>query len=472
MNKDSHSAVLKESPLKGQGGISWMLISLALSVGLTILFYITIKIFWGGTYVETVFCDRGIIPYMTTLLSWLAVTQLLAILFKLNKEKNDLIVLSGILRNLGEIDISNLSTVRKELTEKLQISQRQGLVAGRVNRVINRLENEGSASDVAALLSEQAEIDRAVYNNNYALVRFAIWLIPVLGFIGTVLGISVAIASFPELFESAADDLGDQLGPVTASLGVAFETTLLALIKVAIVMFVMFPIQKRGTDLLNRFDEFCLDTLLGSVKGAGIPEKEELPAPFRDFARILCSHVETMERKFESAVNNIIEKLVEQERKRWENFTDVFRDLCVKHHETVASTMENALSSINEQMTSLRHFASELANQDVERREAFTNTFQEICTRQREAVASSLENTLSGFKEEMAGLQQFFSTSEQFMTIQQTLNANLEALTGSQEMVKTLEALKDSNKNLEPVLRELAKRRNMQVRIVEEKEEA
>ena len=49
----------------------------------------------------------------------------------------------------------------------------------------------------------------------FVLLAVAAWLITVLGFIGTVYGISSAIAGFPELFQTGTENLEDSLGPIT-----------------------------------------------------------------------------------------------------------------------------------------------------------------------------------------------------------------------------------------------------------------
>ena len=64
------------------------------------------------------------------------------------------------------------------------------------------------------------------------MVRYVVWAIPTLGFIGTVLGISLALAF------AGAVDLQDPnlLAELTKRLAVAFDTTLLALVMSAVLV--------------------------------------------------------------------------------------------------------------------------------------------------------------------------------------------------------------------------------------------
>ncbi|MEI2659369.1 MAG: MotA/TolQ/ExbB proton channel family protein [Bifidobacterium adolescentis] len=51
------------------------------------------------------------------------------------------------------------------------------------------------------------------------LIRTITWAVPILGFLGTVIGITMAIANI------TPDQLESSLGEVTAGLAVAFDTT-------------------------------------------------------------------------------------------------------------------------------------------------------------------------------------------------------------------------------------------------------
>jgi len=318
---------------------SFILISVAAGGVLTALFYLlVVQLIYRGTYIEEMFTQRGPIPYMTTYFAFVALTQLGGLIWHLRRESRCLELVSEVLSQRSSVDIDAAPSIRREIYSYLKPSAQKGLVISRIRRVLHRIENKGQSSDVAALLSEQAEIDRAILSNSFASIRFIAWLIPILGFIGTIYGMSSAIAEFPTLFGQAA---GEDIGKITNYLGIAFETTLLALIKVAIVQFVVFAVQKRGNQLLNASDEFCLDSLLGKVPHAGLIDEEDLPTSLRHFARILLHHVETMEERFEQAVQTVVDRLVENEQQRWGSFTDTFRAVAGEHETMVRQTCQS-----------------------------------------------------------------------------------------------------------------------------------
>ena len=77
---------------------SLMLVSLAASVVLTGGFYLAVIGFLcRGTYVEVIFTQRGIIPYMTTYLAFVALVQLLCLFLYVWHESRSLGVIAKIL---------------------------------------------------------------------------------------------------------------------------------------------------------------------------------------------------------------------------------------------------------------------------------------------------------------------------------------------------------------------------------------
>jgi|GEM_PF-3273522 len=63
----------------------------------------------------------------------------------------------------------------------------------------------------------------------FILPRFIIWAIPILGFIGTVLGISLATEGLSTILSSTSSEFSSLLGQALEPLGIAFDTTLIAL---------------------------------------------------------------------------------------------------------------------------------------------------------------------------------------------------------------------------------------------------
>ncbi len=99
-----------------------------------------------------------------------------------------------------------------------------------------------------------ADLDREELSSSYTFIRFLIWGIPVLGFLGTVWGISESISAFTVALgqTNVAGLSADLLKPALDYLSVAFDTTLAALSFGLVAMFCASFMQKIEESLLSK----------------------------------------------------------------------------------------------------------------------------------------------------------------------------------------------------------------------------
>ncbi|MDX1733183.1 MAG: MotA/TolQ/ExbB proton channel family protein [Halioglobus sp.] len=101
---------------------------------------------------------------------------------------------------------------------------------------LQRFATTGSIQAVSDTIRENCEIESDRLDSEMSMVRYIAWAIPSIGFIGTVRGIGDALGQAYKAVE------GDISG-VTASLGVAFNSTFVALVLSIIIMFFMHQLQ-------------------------------------------------------------------------------------------------------------------------------------------------------------------------------------------------------------------------------------
>jgi biopolymer transport protein ExbB/TolQ len=142
------------------------------------------------------------------------------------------------------------------------------LLTRRIYHSLSNLRNVGRISDVADVLRTQAENDEAQADSSYTVLRGFIWAIPVLGFIGTVLGLSLAMSSFGDVLEKAGqmDELRDALKEVVAGLAVAFETTLQGLVAALTVHLLMTRVRRKEEQFLDDCKEYCHRNVVGRLR--------------------------------------------------------------------------------------------------------------------------------------------------------------------------------------------------------------
>lgn len=157
---------------------------------------------------------------------------------------------------------------------RLPVNLRDSLMVNRIRKALELFEVRQNVSQVSAMMTSQSAIDGSRIMGSYIMVRAFLWAIPLLGFIGTVIGLSHAISgmSFGDV-----EDVGAVVGSinsVTSGLGTAFDATLLGLVFAVSLNFPLNSLAKHEDECLNDIDAFCNEVLLprlndGSGPGGG-----------------------------------------------------------------------------------------------------------------------------------------------------------------------------------------------------------
>lgn len=135
-----------------------------------------------------------------------------------------------------------------------------------IRRVILQFQSSRSIDQANVLLNSSLDLLQHEIDLKYNILRYIMWLIPTLGFVGTVVGIALALAdasAMPDITDSAA--IKAWVATLTSSLGVAFNTTLLALLMAAVLVFLMHIAQGKEEAALNHSGQYCLDNLINRL---------------------------------------------------------------------------------------------------------------------------------------------------------------------------------------------------------------
>lgn len=95
-----------------------------------------------------------------------------------------------------------------------------------------------------------------------SMIRYLIWAIPSIGFIGTVRGIGQALSQ-------ADKALAGDIAGMTDSLGVAFNSTLVALLISIVLMFLLHQLQRLQDGLVVDTQAYCESFLLNRISTTG-----------------------------------------------------------------------------------------------------------------------------------------------------------------------------------------------------------
>lgn len=159
-----------------------------------------------------------------------------------------------------------------------------------VQRLVNiadylRDRNDADGLEAHAQLLTQQAADRQ--HDDYGQLQTLIWAVPILGFLGTVMGITLSIANI------TPDQLDTSLDSVTGGLAVAFDTTAVALIQSIVLVFGAFFIKRTETRLLAQIEEQVFKGLISPLSGAARSSSPIIEAESRA-ARELLTRTEEL----------------------------------------------------------------------------------------------------------------------------------------------------------------------------------
>ena len=142
-----------------------------------------------------------------------------------------------------------------------EIADEAAMLPRLIYQSVIQFENSRSIDQSANLLNSQMELLAHQLDLRYSNIRYLVWLIPTLGFIGTVYGISLTLAEV-----SIRDAMDPNLLKVaTEKLAIAFDTTLLALMQSAVLMYLLHVIQEKEEHFLNLSCQDCLKNLINRL---------------------------------------------------------------------------------------------------------------------------------------------------------------------------------------------------------------
>lgn len=234
---------------------------------LAVIAYCILAFGYPDTFIGKMFLLRGFTPYVMMFLFMWALVIILIKISKLRLQRRALQVRIVPEENNFVLSVMTVDQVFGRMYEQVD-DPRKFVVFNRVHVALSNLRNLGRITDVDEMLRTQGDLDESTMDTSYSLVRGFIWAIPVLGFIGTVMGLSEAVGGFGSVLSETADPqaLAQSLKLVTAGLSTAFETTLVALLFALALQLIVTFLQKGEEELLDDCGEYCQREIVGRLR--------------------------------------------------------------------------------------------------------------------------------------------------------------------------------------------------------------
>lgn len=346
--------------------------------------------------------------------------------------------------DLDHRDIRQLP--RMVAQEPVGITQRRLLgLEGRDRPVVRRLlwllhylESHADAQRTHELLRHQSDLDADTAAAGYRNVKLFIWAMPILGFVGTVLGISLAVGGFSNFLTTNLniDDVSQvtsELGNVASGLSFAFDTTLLGLLAGLVANVFSSTVQKRDERFFTRLDELGLSIVanragVGTVPGTAAAVGGDGGSAFEDTMRARLTELNAVIFRTQQVMDGLTSTSTRMNSGLTESISAVRRTVqeLGQNLEGVSEALAGSMSDLGEHVTaSQTHFATGLSglHDALERTHQQTRTGAEAQASVERAV-QQLADSIGEFGEMLA----------EFRTEQNALAPVLTQLAGPLEL--------------------------------------
>ncbi len=283
-------------------------------------------------------------------------------------------------------DISQEITVDKvgpflENINSLPGEHGESFLVNRVTRGLQHFRVRQSAADTATMMSSQSDIDANNVSSSYTPLRVLIWAIPTMGFIGTVLGISLAVSELAgSLGGGDLSKLEASLQGMFGGLGTAFNTTLVALVMSMIIKFPMSSLQWSEEGVLNWVDEYCNENLLRRLKDGRekVDEKPTGPYDTKVFRRAVEEAMATQQAELEGWVKKL--ELVGQTitQQTSDGWNEINKKILLSQQDTTGKIMDQV----------------QARTVDMQKRQEEQQALMQDQLNQMQEVSAQLQNTL------------------------------------------------------------------------------
>lgn len=148
-------------------------------------------------------------------------------------------------------DLNNLKFKLIEFEKKEKY-----ILSDLLKKACTKFRTSGSLSELIDIVTIQVEVSQEKAEGNQSVIRYLTWVIPSIGFVGTVLGISQALI---------VANSGD-MNKITSLLGVAFDTTLISLILSIVIMWFVHRLQEETDRFHSDLKEFVIDNFINRIE--------------------------------------------------------------------------------------------------------------------------------------------------------------------------------------------------------------
>ncbi len=304
--------------------------------------------------------------------------------------------------------------------QRLSALARQSYLGRRVRDILQAIQRKGSAEGLDDDLKYLADLDSARQQDSYGLVRIVIWATPMLGFLGTVIGITQALGDLDP--QQLATNIQKAMEGLLGGLYVAFDTTALALSLSMILMFLQFLLDRIENQALSLADIRANEILVGRFQEVGAGRDPYLASVERMSGRMLQA----------------AEDLVRRQAEIWEQTIRASNEHWCQIVQSAGGEVQSAVQGALEK--SLQNHTAELAKVEREAGERAARRWEQLQT-----ALSDNARIMHAQQAEMVKqadmMAQVVKATGEVVGLEKALNDNLRELSGAGNFEDTVMSL-------------------------------
>ena len=439
------------------------LLLLLVALGIFALTYIIVGFIppLRESYVGVLLFERGFIQAIVVLLAAIVIAISVLKYLLLKKEH----------RALRKIWIADHIPLDKPNAHEVdyfhqRLLKDDNLVAIRCGRILRAYIKSGDRTVANEFALDDSSFYQSASETSYSLPRILVWAIPLLGFIGTVIGISGAVSGFSGFLENSADveQIKEGIGQVTSNLGLAFDTTLLALFLSVLVMIPLVMVERYESNLLLGIDVFINDKLLPRLKKkaeqldpelieqtvAGaikehFPDPQNLIEPAQSYAELAAKQLSTGFIAEISKVQNVSSQVIAQ--------VGEIRQQATRDRQEFLDFFSRQQQANQELVQQIRAIVEEIRTRNL--------AAAEDLNVQTQGISEQLEKAARVLEARVGSLEVATQKMSDFQDIQQGLERSFASLEKTAQLENVLTGVKDNLTQLQPILKQLNKPRRI-----------
>ena len=397
----------------------------------------------------------GLLKYINGLINqrgpiqWLELLSFFVIVFFILQKNR---ILKTQIQHIAD-DTAQLTGVNMESEEELQGlrkriqetgGDKKSILLSRLDRALGLWVATKDLGRVSGWIGAEATRDNVMSDMTFTIARLMIWVIPILGFIGTVQGLGAAVGGFADFLSGSAElsAIKGAIAQVTISLGVAFDTTFLALMLVTLVQFPLTSVMRREGSFMAEVDIYLDEHFVRRLPSAEQQTimienlEDSIEAAFRRY----IPDPDRYEEVFTVSIEKAGDELKKQFDELTQRYVAVRKDATDDEVKALAAAMAHAHAQ-----------AAEMA-------ERYAGTAREI----QATLGESLQKAAGAagiVERQIATIVELGAKIQELLKVEQALERAMAGIAGAEEFQKSFAQLREHLATTDDFCRRLSKPR-------------